>query len=111
MFAPNLDVIQVQGLCVVGTPVGASQYVREYVRNKYGTICKDVETLRISEDLLIRLHLVKFCMNMHLPFLSRNVTPDNMATSSADPTHKGPVHVDQKICDVTGCENRDQRPV
>ena len=44
MLAPNLEVIRVHGLCVVGTPVGTSDYVREYVRNKCGTICKDVET-------------------------------------------------------------------
>jgi hypothetical protein len=36
-------------------------------------------------------------MNTRLSFLSRNVTPDNMATSSTDPAHIGPVHVDQKI--------------
>ena len=42
MLAHALDVIQVQGLCVVGTPMGACKYVREYVRSKCGTICKDV---------------------------------------------------------------------
>jgi hypothetical protein len=36
-------------------------------------------------------------MNTRLSFLSRNVTPDNMATSSTDPAHNGPAHVDQKI--------------
>ena len=75
IFAPNLDVIQVQGLCVVGTPVGASQYVREYVRNKCGTICKDVEKMRVFADPLIRYHILKFCMHTRLSFLSRNVTP------------------------------------
>ena len=40
MLAPNLEVIQVHGLCVVGTPVGTSDYVRENVRNKCGTICE-----------------------------------------------------------------------
>jgi hypothetical protein len=63
MLVPNLEVIQVHGLCVVGTPVGTSDYVREYVRNKCGTICKDVETMRIYADPLIRYHLLKFCMN------------------------------------------------
>ena len=33
MLAQSLDVIQVNGLCVVGTPVGPKDYVREYVRN------------------------------------------------------------------------------
>jgi hypothetical protein len=93
MLAPNLEVIQVPGLYVVGT----SDYVREYVRKKCGTICKDVSTRRICSDPLIRYHLLKFCMNTRLSFLSRNVTPDNMATSSTDPAHIGPVHVDQKI--------------
>ena len=36
-------------------------------------------------------------MNMSLSFLSRNVTPENMATSSDDHAHMGPVHVDQKM--------------
>jgi len=97
MLAPNLEVIQVHDLCVVGTPVGTSDQVREYVRNKCGTICKDVETMRICSDPLIRYHLLKFCMNTRLSFLSRNVTPDNLSTSNTDPVHIGPVHVDQKI--------------
>ncbi len=77
--------------------MGTSDYVREFVRNKCCTICKDVEILRICSDPLTRYHLLKFCMNTRLSFLSRNVTPDNMATSSTDPAHIGPVHVDQKI--------------
>jgi hypothetical protein len=48
MLAHALDVIQVQGLCVVGTPMVASKYVREYVRSKCGTICKDVEQMRTA---------------------------------------------------------------
>ena len=43
MLAHDLHVIQIQGLCVVGTPMGASQDVREYVRSKCGTICNDIE--------------------------------------------------------------------
>jgi hypothetical protein len=87
MRAPNLEVIQVNGLCVAGNPVGTSDYVREYVLNKCDTICKDVETMHICSDPLIRYHLLKFCMNTRLSFLSRNVTPDNMATSSTEPAH------------------------
>ena len=79
-LAPNLEVIQVHGLCVVGTPVGTSDYVRKYVRNKCGTICKDVETMRICSDPLIRYHLLKFCMNTRLSFLSRNVTESPQIT-------------------------------
>ena len=99
MLAHALDVIQVQGLCVVGTPMGSSKYVREYVRSKCGTICNDVEQMRVCSDPLIRYQLLKFCMNTRLSFLSRNVTPDNMA-SCCDPldrAHIGPAHVDQKI--------------
>ena len=36
-------------------------------------------------------------MNMRLSFLSRNVTPENMATSSDNHVHMGTVHVDRKI--------------
>jgi hypothetical protein len=97
MLTSNLDVIQVHCLRVVGPSVGTSEYVREYVRIKCGTICKDVETIRICADPLIRYHLLKFCMNTRLSFLSRNVTPDYMATSSTDSSHIGPAHVDQKI--------------
>jgi hypothetical protein len=96
-LAPENDVIQVRGLCVVGTPVGTAEYIREYVRSKCGTICKDVDTMCICSDPLIRYHLLKFCVNMRLSFLSCNVSPENMATSSDDRAHKGPVHVDQKI--------------
>jgi hypothetical protein len=78
--------------------MGASQYVREYVRSKCGTICNDVEQMRVCSDPLIRYQLLKFCMNTRLSFPSRNVTPDNMA-SSCDPldrAHIGPAHVDQR---------------
>ena len=97
LLAHELDVIQVRGLCVVGTPVGIAEYIRVYVRSKCGTICKDVDTMRICSDPLIRYQLLKFCMNTRLSFLSRNVTPENMATSSDDHAYMGPVHVDQKI--------------
>ena len=98
MLAHDLDVIQVQGLCVVGTPMGASQYIREYVRSKCGAIRKDVEQIRVcGSDPLIRYQLLKCCMNTRLSFLSRNVTPDNMATCSADQPHIGPIHVHKKI--------------
>jgi hypothetical protein len=36
-------------------------------------------------------------MNTRLSFLSRHVTPDNMATCSDDQPHIGPIHVDKKI--------------
>ena len=36
-------------------------------------------------------------MNMRLSFLSRNVTPENMATSSDNHVHMGTHHVDRKI--------------
>jgi len=97
MLAQNLDVIQVNGLCVVGTLVGPKDYVREYVRNKCGTICKDIDQMRVCADPLIRYQLLKFCMNTRLSFLSRNVTPDNMATDCDDRAHIGPAHVNNKI--------------
>jgi len=97
MLEQSLDVIQVNGLCVVGTPVGPKDYVREYVRNKCGTICKDIDQMRVCADLLIRYQLLKFWMNTRLSFLSRNVTPDNMATDCDDRAHIGPAHVDNKI--------------
>jgi hypothetical protein len=97
MLAHDLDVIQVQGLCVVGTPMGASQYIREYVRSKCGAIYKDVEQMRVCSDPLIRYQLLKFCMNTRLSFLSRNVTPDNVAICSDDQPHIGPIHVYKKI--------------
>ncbi len=97
MIAQSLDVIQVNGLCVVGTPVGPKDYVREYVRSKCGTICKDKDQMRVCADPLIRYQLLKFCMNTRLSFLSRNVIPDNMATDCDDRAHIGPAHVDNKI--------------
>ena len=82
MLQQSLDVIQVNGLCVLGTPVGPKDYVREYVRNKCGTICKDIDQMRVCADPFIRYQLLKFCMNTRLSFLSRNVIQDNMATDA-----------------------------
>jgi hypothetical protein len=53
--------------------------------------------MRVCSDPLIRYQLLKFCMNTRLSFLSRNLTPDNMATCSDDQPHIGPIHVDKKI--------------
>ena len=53
--------------------------------------------MRVCADPLIRYQLLKFCMNTRLSFLSRNVTPDNMATDCDDRAHIGPAHVDNKI--------------
>ena len=78
MLAPNFDATQGYGLCVVGAP----HYVQEYVQNNCGIICKDVEKMRAMSDPLIRFHLLIFCMGTRLSYLSRNVTPDNMASSS-----------------------------
>jgi hypothetical protein len=39
------------------TPVGPKDYVREYVRNKCGTICKDIDQMRVCADPLIRYQL------------------------------------------------------
>jgi hypothetical protein len=97
MLAQSSDVIQVNGLCIEGTPVGPKDYVREYVRNKCGTICKDTDQMRVCADPIIRYQLLKFCMNTRLSFLSRNVIPDNMATDCNDRAHIGPAHVDNKI--------------
>ena len=79
--------------------MGPKDYVREYVRNKCGTICKDIDQMRVCADPLIRYQLLKFCMSTRLSFLSRNVIPDNMATDCDDRAHIGPAsaHVDNKI--------------
>ena len=52
LLAPELDVIQVRGLCVVDTPVGTAEYIRAYVRSKCGTICKDIDTMHICSGSL-----------------------------------------------------------
>ena len=77
--------------------MGPKDYVREYVRNKCGTICKDIDQIRVCADPLIRYQLLKLCMNTRLSFLSRHVIPDNMATDCDDRAHIGPAHVDNKI--------------
>jgi len=66
-------------------------------RNKCGTICKDIDQMRLCADALIRYQLLKFCMNTRLSFLSRNVIPDNMTTDCDDRANIGPAHVDNKI--------------
>jgi hypothetical protein len=60
-------------------------------------ICKDIDQMRVCADPLIRYQLFQFCMNTRLSFLSRNVTPDNMATDCDDRAHIDPAHVDNKI--------------
>ena len=83
--------------------MGPEDYVREYVRNKCVTICKDIDQMRVCADLLIRYQLLKFCMNTRLSFLSRNVIPDNMATDCDDRADIGPAHVDNKIVQEVLC--------
>ena len=69
--------------------------------------------MHLCADLLIKFHRLKFRMDTRLAFLSRNVAPDNMTTSSEDPAHKSPVHVNQKIVNevlsaATGDTAKDQ---
>ena len=50
MIAQSLDVIQVNGLCVVGTPVGPKDYVREYVRNSVAQVALKEFTFGVRHD-------------------------------------------------------------
>ena len=76
MLAQSLDVIQFNGLCVFGTPVGPKDYVREYVRNKCGTICKDIDQMRVCADPLT---------DKCLQITTRGLTPSYKHSSR--PTH------------------------
>ncbi len=56
---PNLEVIQVHGLCVVGAPVGASRNVREYARNQRFSTAK-LPKVRRFKDILKPPYLRQF---------------------------------------------------
>ena len=59
----------------VGVPMGSPEFVIAFVRSKAKILHQDVQMLRIVPDPMIHYALLRFCQNMRLAFLPRNVPP------------------------------------
>ena len=66
----------------VGVPIGTPDFVNAYVRAKAVEIGNDVQKLSIITDPKIHYDLLRFCQHTRMGFLSRNLSPEVMMTSS-----------------------------
>jgi hypothetical protein len=62
---PN-DVIEADGIKCVGVPIGSPDFVQQFVANKASEIIRDVEKVQVVTDILIHIHLLRFCPNTRL---------------------------------------------
>ena len=79
---PSANVITVTGMRCVGVPIGTPDFVNAYVRAKAVEIGNDVQKLSIITDPKIHYDLLRFCQHTRMGFLSRNLSPEVMMTSS-----------------------------
>ena len=79
---PPANVITVTGMRCVGVPIGTPEFVHAYVRANAVEIGNDVQKLSIITDPKIHYDLLGFCQHTRLGFLSRNLPPEVMMTST-----------------------------
>jgi hypothetical protein len=70
----TLDMFSVQGIEVLGTPIGTDTYIKDYVAHNCIKIARNVERLEPITDGFVHIQLVKFCMNTCTQFMSANIT-------------------------------------
>ena len=67
------DAIQGQGIKCVGVLIATPEIVQKCVADKVSEILADVEKVKVVSDPLIHFHLLRFCQNTRLGYLSRHV--------------------------------------
>ena len=61
--------------------------MHKFVAEKATEIMADVEKVKVVSDPLIHFHLLRFCQNTRLSYLSRNVPPSVMVNASCNVQH------------------------
>ena len=63
----------VQGIEVLGTPIGTDTYIKEYVSQNCLKIIRDVEKHDPLTDGFVHFQLMKFCVNTRTQYMSANI--------------------------------------
>ena len=74
--APDLatrlnEIIRLEGITVLGYPLGSDDYCRGVLNKLREKICKDLPTLEKLDDGLAYLHLLRFCLIPRLSYALR----------------------------------------
>ena len=92
----TLNMFSVQGIEVLGTPIGTDTYIKEYVAQNCLKIIRDAEKHDPLTDGFAHFQLLKFCVNTCTQYMSANITlPPQEHFLSAQ--H---IHVDTAIADA-----------
>ena len=75
-MAAHLDaIIRLEGITVLGYPLGTDDYCRTVLRKLNTKILNDLPTLERLDDGLAFLHLIRFCLIPRLSYALRAPTP------------------------------------
>ena len=81
------EVTRIEGIKCVGVPIGNEDFVHKFVTEKATEIMANVEKVKVVSDPLIHFHLLRFCQNIRLSNVSRNVPPSVMFNASCNVQH------------------------
>ena len=75
--------IQVPGIESVGVPIGSPDFVQSFAADKASKILADVEKVKVVSGPLIHLHLLRFCQNTRLGYLTAMFLPKSLLLALA----------------------------
>jgi hypothetical protein len=70
----NQEMFSVQGIEVMGTPLGTDDYIRNFVTQNCIKISRNVEKVEPITDGFVHFQLVQKCMNTFTQYMSSNIT-------------------------------------
>ena len=74
-------------------PTGNEDFVHKFAAEMATEIIVDVEKVKVVSDPLIHLHLLRFCQNTRLSYLSRNVPRSVIVNAPCNVQHVDVDHV------------------
>ncbi len=70
----TFNMFSVEGIEILGTPIGTDIYIKNFVQNNCLKIINDVVNPDPFTDGFVHFQLIKFCMNTHAQYISANIT-------------------------------------
>jgi hypothetical protein len=92
----TFNMLSVEGIEILGTPIGTDIYIKEYTQKNCLKIINDAVKHDPLTDGFVHFQLIKFCVNTRTQYMSTNITlpPQEHFLSVQH------VHVDTTITDV-----------
>ena len=69
------EMFSVEGIEVLGTPIGTDNYIKNFVAQNCLKIVRDIEKLEPLSDGLVHFQLIQKTMNTRTQYVSANITP------------------------------------